>query len=269
MDMQLKGKRALVTGSSSGIGRAIAEMLAGEGVQVVVHGRDAVRVRAVRDGIETNGNQAAMALGDLTAEAEAEAVIDAAQQAFGGIDILINNIGGAISVGNKSWFDADIKEWAQSFQYNIIAAVRLIHSFVPAMKERGWGRVIQISSRNAISPYADLSSYGAAKAAVNNLTLSLSKELAGTGVTSNGVMPGLIYTPQLDAWFLEMAQKHVGSSDVKLGRDYVLKNIVKQTVDRLGQPQDIASFVCYLASPVSDFMTGTTVRLDGGSTPTI
>jgi len=111
--------------------------------------------------------------------------------------------------------------------------------------------------------------YGAAKAAVNNLTLSLSKALAGTGVTSNGVMPGLIYTPQLDSWFVEMARKHTGTGDPKAGREYVLKNVVHQTVDRLGQPKDIAAAVCFIASPLSDFMTGTTFRIDGGATPTI
>jgi NAD(P)-dependent dehydrogenase (short-subunit alcohol dehydrogenase family) len=137
------------------------------------------------------------------------------------------------------------------------------------MRERRWGRVIQISSRNAISPHAQFSAYGASKAAVNNLTLSLSKALAGTGVTSNGLMPGLIYTPLLDSWFVEMAQKHAGTTDPKAGQEHVLKNIVHQSVDRLGQPKDIAAAVCYLASPLSDFMTGTTFRIDGGATPTV
>ena len=148
-------------------------------------------------------------------------------------------------------------------------AVRLIQAFVPGMRERRWGRVIQISSRNAISPHAQFGAYGASKAAVNNLTLSLAKALAGTGVTSNGVMPGLIYTPLLDSWFVEVAQKHAGTTDPKAGQEQVLKNIVHQSVDRLGQPKDIAAAVCYLASPLSDFMTGTTFRIDGGATPTV
>jgi NAD(P)-dependent dehydrogenase (short-subunit alcohol dehydrogenase family) len=97
--------------------------------------------------------------------------------------------------------------------------------------------VIQISARNAISPHAQFGAYGASKAAVNNLTLSLSKALARTGVTSNGVMPGLIYTPQLDSWFVEVAQKHAGTTDPKAGQENVLKNIVHQSVDRLGQPK--------------------------------
>ena len=269
MDMQLKGKRALVTGSSSGIGAEIARMLAAEGVKVVVHGRDEARTQAVATEIETAGGQAATALGDLTKDGGATAVIEAALHAFDGIDILVNNVGGPASVAHRTWFDAPLEEWAETYRHNALAAVRLIQAFVPGMRERRWGRVIQISSRNAISPHAQFGPYGASKAAVNNLALSLSKALAGTGVTSNGVMPGLIYTPQLDSWFVEMAQKHAGTTDPKAGQEHVLKNVVHQTVDRLGQPGDIGAAVCYLASPLSDFMTGTTFRIDGGATPTV
>lgn len=269
MDLQLRDKRALITGSSSGIGAEIARMLAAEGTQVVVHGRDPGRTQAVAAQIEAAGGQAAIALGDLVTEEGAAEVLAAAQRAFGGIDILVNNAGGSLSVSHSSWFDAPLAEWEQSYRHNTLAAVRLIQALVPGMRERRWGRVIQISSRNAISPHAQLGAYGAAKAAVNNLTLSLAKALAGTGVTSNGVMPGLIYTPQLDSWFVEMARKNTASADSRAGQEYVLKNVVHQTVERRGQPRDIAAAVCFLASPLSDFMTGTTLRIDGGATPTV
>ncbi|WP_224361230.1 SDR family NAD(P)-dependent oxidoreductase [Hyalangium versicolor] len=265
----MKERRALVTGSSSGIGAEIARMLAAEGVRVVIHGRDQARVQAVAREIETAGGQAATALGDLTTDEGITATIEAARQAFGGIDILVNNVGGSASVAHSTWFDASLDEWGESYRHNTLAAVRLIQAFVPGMRERRWGRVIQISSRNAISPHAQFGAYAAAKAALNNLTLSLSKALAGTGVTSNGVMPGLIYTPQLDSWFVEVAQKQVGTAEPRAGQAYVLKNVVHQTVERLGQPRDIAAAVCYLASPLSDFMTGTTLRIDGGATPTV
>src|SRR5580698_4560931 len=210
--------------------------------------------------------QAVVALGDLKSEAGAAVVVETAQQAF---DILVNNVGGSASIAHESWFDAPLEEWAEKYQHNVLVAVRLVKAFVPAMRERGWGRVIQISSRNAISPHAQFGGYGAAKAAVNNFTLSLSKALSGTGVTSNGIMPGLIDTPQLDSWFVQTAEKYAGTRDPKDGREYVLKNIIHQAVDRLGEPKDIAAAVCYLASPLSDFMTGTTFRIDGGSTPTV
>jgi NAD(P)-dependent dehydrogenase (short-subunit alcohol dehydrogenase family) len=210
-----------------------------------------------------------LALGDLTTDEGAAAVIAAASEAFDGFDILINNAGGAVSPSNSNWFDASLDVWTDSYRYNALVAVRLIKALAPAMRERGWGRVINISSRNAISPHAQFGDYGAAKAAVNNMTLSLSKALAGTGVTANGVRPGLIYTPQLDDWFLAMAKQHAGSTDPKDGQAHVLKHVVHQTVSRLGRPADIAAAAVYLASALSDFMTGTTVRIDGGSTPTV
>ena len=166
-------------------------------------------------------------------------------------------------------FETTDTQWEEMLAVNLMAGLRLSRVYLRGMAARGWGRVIQISSRNAISPHADLGAYGAVKAAVNNLTLSLSKGLTGTGVTVNGVMPGLIYTPMLESWFVQLAQRHHGSSDPLHGQEYALKNVVKQTVDRLGQPRDIATYVCYLASPLSDFMTGTTIRIDGGSTPTV
>jgi 3-oxoacyl-[acyl-carrier protein] reductase len=269
MDLKLTGKRALVTGSSSGIGAEIARMLAGEGATVLVHGRNQERVDAVVAQIRAAGGHAEAILGDLNSSEEIATVIQVVERVSNGIDILVNNVGGSASVAHPTWFDASPEEWAKNYDQNLIPAVRLIQAFVPGMRERGWGRVIQISSRNAISPHAQFAGYGAAKAALNNLTLSLSKALAGTGVTSNGIMPGLIYTPQLDSWFAEVAQKQAGSDDPKAGQEFVLKNIIHQTVDRLGEPRDIAAPVCYLASPLSDFMTGTTFRIDGGSTPTV
>ena len=268
MDLQLADKRALITGSTSGIGAEIARMLALEGVKVVVHGRDRGRAQAVIAGIEAKGGQAAAALGDLSTAGGTKAVIEAAEQAFGGIDILVNNAGGSNSASAPGWFETPVEEWVDSYRQNTLPAVRLAQAFVPGMRERELGRVIQISSRNAISAYAQFGPYGAAKAAVNNLTLSLSKALAGTGVTSNGIMPGLIYTPLVDPWFEALA-KQQGSDDPKVGEAFALKNVLQQTVARLGQPKDIAAAVCFIASPLSNFMTGTTFHIDGGATPTV
>ncbi len=268
MDLQLADKCALVTGSTSGIGAEIARTLALERVKVVVHGRDRGRAEGVVADIEARGGHAAVAIGDLMTADGVEAVIKATEQAFDGIDILVNNAGGSNSATASGWFETPVEEWAESYRQNALPAVRLAQAFVPAMRQRGWGRVIQISSRNAISAYAQFGPYGAAKAALNNLTLSLSKALAGTGVTSNGIMPGLIYTPLVDPWFRALA-KQLGSDDPQVGQDFAFKNVLQQTVPRIGQPRDIAVAVCFIASPLCDFMTGTTFRIDGGATPTV
>src|SRR5580700_1423 len=244
MDLQLTNKRALVTGSTSGIGAEIARMLAHEGVKVVVHGRDRARAQAVVADIEAKGDRADMAMGDLMTADGIEAVVKTTKHALGGIDILVNNAGGSNSRSASGWFETPVDEWTESYRQNALPAVRLAQAFVPAMRDRGWGRVIQISSRNAISAYAQFGPYGAAKAALNNLTLSLSKALAGTGVTSNGIMPGLIYTPLVDPWFKALA-KQLGSDDPQVGQDFALKNVLQQMVARLGLPGDIAAAVCF------------------------
>ena len=268
MDLQLAGKRALVTGSSSGIGSEIARMLAAEGIDVVVHGRNVERTQAVVRQIEDAGGRAAIALGDLMTEDGKAAVIDATGRAFGGVDILVNNAGGSSSDAARAWFETTGEEWTDSYRQNTLPSVALAQAFVPGMRERGWGRRILISSRNAISAYAEFGPYGAAKAALNNLTLSLSKALAGTGVTSNGIMPGFIYTPLVEDWFKTLARQQ-GSYDPAVGRDFAIKNVLRQTVGRIGEAKDIAFTVCMIASPLNDFMTGTTFRVDGGATPTI
>jgi len=269
MDMLLHGKRALVTGSTSGIGAQCARTLAAEGVAVVINGRVRDRAEAVAGEIDAAGGRSAVVLGDVATPEGAEAVAACARAAFGGIDILVNNVGNPTREARGSWFDSSPDEWIADFRQNALATVRLVHALVPAMRATGWGRVIQISSRNAVSPHAPLPAYGAAKAAINNLTLSLSKELAGTGITSNGIMPGLIDTPTLDGWFRGLAKCHAGADDPEAGKAYALEHIVHQTVARLGRPMDVAAAVCFIASPLSDFMTGTTFRIDGGSTPTL
>lgn len=268
MDLKLAGRNALVTGSTSGIGAGIAIALAREGATVVVHGRSEARAKSVVEQIVEAGGKAHPALGDLGNDDGANAVIEQALGAVKQIDILVNNVGGPVE-GKVSFFDTTLAEWADSYNGNALAAVRMIQGLVPAMKARGWGRVIQITSRNAISPHANMPSYGGAKAAMNNFTLGLSKELAFTGVTSNAVMPGLIYTQQLDHFLRDIAKHQGWGEDLERAKEHLLKNLVRQTVERLGEVNDIANYVCYVASPLSDFMTGSIVRIDGGSTPTL
>jgi 3-oxoacyl-[acyl-carrier protein] reductase len=148
MDLRLAGKRAPVTGSSAGLGEAIAKFLAAEGAVVVVRGRDIGRTNAVAQAIHAAGGSAEIAIGDLSTDGGADTVASAAQ-AGGGIDILVNNAG---AYHHLTWMEATPDRWIESYQSNVVSCVRMIHRLVPGMKERRWGRVIQIGGGLAIQP---------------------------------------------------------------------------------------------------------------------
>jgi len=270
MDLRLDGKRALVTGSSAGIGTGIAETLAREGAATVVHGRDRDRAEAVAARIREAGGRAAVAVGDLSTDAGAAAVAEAASAAFGGIDILVNNAGGRSSdAGVVNWLGAEPRDWLDTYEMNTVAALRMIRHLAPAMKERGWGRLIQIGSTAGTSPNAGAPHYGAAKAALVNLTVSLAKAFSRTGVTANTVSPGMVRTPALDAWLDGIAREKGWAGDRRRSEAWVLENIVHQSVGRIGTPEDIAGLVAFVASPLGDFINGANLRIDGGNSPAV
>jgi NAD(P)-dependent dehydrogenase (short-subunit alcohol dehydrogenase family) len=268
VELGLAGRRALVTGSSSGIGTGIAEMLAAEGVAVVVHGRNAERAQRVADGITAAGGKAAVAIGDLATDEGAAGVADAALAAYDGIDILVNNAGGSVEAADQSWFALSTEDWLTTFQANVLAAVRLIHRLVPPMRERGWGRVINIGTGAAITPTSGQPDYGPSKAAMLNMSLGLSKALGKTGVTSNTVSPGMIRTAGLERFLRGFAEKRGWGDDVAQAEAYVVKG-TGQTVARVGEVDDIAYAVAMLASPRSDFINGINMHVDGGISPSI
>jgi NAD(P)-dependent dehydrogenase (short-subunit alcohol dehydrogenase family) len=270
MDFQLRGKRALVSGASGGIGASIARTLAAEGVSVVVHGRDEARAAAVARQISIAGGVAAIALGDLSNEAGVQSVALVADKAFGGIDILVNNAGAPSDAAlGMGMFDLDPKEWVSTYERNLISALRLSAYFSPQMKERGWGRIIQITSGLAYAPRGLQGDYTASKAALNNFTFNLSRALANTGVTVNGISPGMTVTPMLEEWLASVAEANGLGRDIAKGEEFVLKNMFQTTVARLGQPQDVANAVAYIASPLADYVNGTTLRVDGGGSPAV
>jgi NAD(P)-dependent dehydrogenase (short-subunit alcohol dehydrogenase family) len=268
MDLQLEGKRALVSGSSSGIGVGIAKLLADEGVSVVVTGRNEERLARVSSEIAARGGTVASAIGDLATDEGARRVAEAAIGAFGGIDILVNNAGGSSEEESKSWFDVPLDEWVGTFQKNVMAAARLIHHLVPAMKERGWGRVIQIGSGAGMIPTSAQPDYGPAKAAMVNMSMGLSKALSGTGVTVNTVSPGMIMTDGLMDFLRVFAAKRGWEGDTDRAAQYILKGC-GQTVNRIGQVEDVAFAVAMLASPLGEFMNGVNLHVDGGGTQSI
>jgi 3-oxoacyl-[acyl-carrier protein] reductase len=266
MDLQLKGKRAVVTGSSSGIGEAIARWLAAEGVAVVVHGRREAEAKRVASEITAKGGKAVVALGDLATDAGADAVVKITNEAIGGADILVNNAG---AFPQKPWLESTAAEWNDLYNQNVGSMVRLITRLVPGMKKRGWGRVISLASGVAVMPFPGMASYSATKAANLNLAVSLAKDLAGTGVTSNAVSPGMIVTPGVEDMLKAMAPQYgLPSDDFATLEQFAVKNMVPNPSARLGRVEDIAAAVTFLASPLSGYINGADIRVDGGTVPT-
>ena len=263
MDLRLVGKRALVTGSSSGIGEAIVKLLAAEGVAVVVHGRDESRANTVAEAIRAGGGSAEVALGDLTTDAGADAVASATL-AGGPIDILVNNAG---VIPRRSWTETTATDWAQIYNSNVISGVRMIQRLVPQMRERHWGRVIQIGGGLSQQPQAGGPNYNATLAARHNLAVSLARELKDTGVTSNVVSPGAILSSEAArAQLTHLAQAHGWGGETWEEIEHnATQAIAPNDVGRLGRPEEIAAAVAYLASPISDYVSGATIRVDGGT----
>lgn len=262
MDLELAGRRALVTGSSSGIGEGIARMLAQEGCAVVVHGRNRERAEKVAREI----NAAGMALGDLSTDEGAAAVHEQAVAALGGnVEILVNNAGGtAGDSSSRPPLKITVAEWMETYQGNTLAAVRMALLCVPDMVEAKWGRVIQISSAVAQQPNNLGSDYSGAKASLNNFTVSLAGSLRGAGVTVNTVTPGIIMMDGLIRWAREQygnPAMTVEEITARMAADGVME---VPPAGRLGSPEDLAVIVCTLASPRSGFVTGSNYRVDGG-----
>lgn len=261
MDLKLKGKRALVTGSSSGLGKAIAKMLAHEGAAVVIHGRDEARASAVARDIRDHGGRASVVLGDLSSDAGADAVASGALK-DGQVDILVNNAGAYHHLG---WMETNAKVWTETYQVNVISAVRLIQQLVPLMKKNKWGRVIQIGGGLAIQPIPMRPDYNASLAARHNLAVSLARELKESGVTSNAIAPGAILVDSVEQLLREIAPKFKWGSaweDIEKG---AVRDMVPNDIGRLGRPDEIAGAVSYLCSPFADYISGAIIRVDGGT----
>ncbi|MFE4369110.1 SDR family NAD(P)-dependent oxidoreductase [Streptomyces sp. NPDC056835] len=261
MDLQLVGRRALVTGSSSGLGEAIARRLAAEGAAVVVHGRDRTRTAAVARSIREDGGIAGIAIGDLATDAGAGEVQAAAVE-DGPIDILVNNAG--IYDPAARWGETPPEAWAEMYNVNVIASVRMVQRLLPGMRERGWGRVIQISSVTGHRPTASQPHYAATNAARNNLATSLARELKHSGVTSNAVAAGGILTPAaLD--FVVGAGKARGWGETWAEIEPKAVALAPNDVGHIARPDEYANLVAFLAGPAAGYINGTTLHIDGGS----
>ncbi|WP_034915778.1 SDR family NAD(P)-dependent oxidoreductase [Erwinia sp. 9145] len=265
MNLQLEGKKALITGSSKGIGEAIARRLAIEKAVVIVHGRDRAQTEKVASAIVAEGGKAFFVTGDLTSNDDVQQLVDEAEKLAGGIDILVNNAGGSGGI-KESWSETQIASWTSTYDRNVLAALRVTTRLLSAMRQNQWGRIINISSIAAIMPPPSAPDYSASKAAMNAMTVSLAKAVAAEGVTVNSVSPGTVHSTTLEARFREVAQqqklldKEAPWNDIER---VVLPLFAQVPAGRVGKPDDIAQAVAFLASPLAGYITGINLRIDG------
>ncbi|MFZ5706864.1 MAG: SDR family NAD(P)-dependent oxidoreductase [Pseudomonadota bacterium] len=265
MSRPLEGKRALVTGSSAGLGEGIALRLAEEGADVCLHGRNEERLAAARERVAKAGGAVHAVTGSLSDDAGAKAVFDGAVAALGGVDILVNNAGGeSAGGGTMAWLDTDADIWNSSYNSNVGSIVRLVKLAVPGMREAGWGRLIQLSSESADFPMAIIPDYQAAKLAIRSLTRSLAMALARTGITSNSISPGLTHSTGPDRWLKEMAKANGWADDWESITAQVQDGMISNFAGRIGEPADIAHVVAFLADPRAGFVNGIDIAANGG-----
>jgi 3-oxoacyl-[acyl-carrier protein] reductase len=271
MDLKLQGKRALITGSSKGIGEAIARTLAREGATVIVHGRDREKAEHVAANIIAEGGQAHVVIGDLTQDDAVERLMTEAETLAGTVEILVNNAGGSGGV-KESWDNTQPSSWSSAYDRNVLAALRVTTRILPKMREAKWGRVINISSLAATMPPPTGPDYSACKAAMNTMTASLAKAVAADGITVNAVSPGTIRSSTLEDRFREVAKARgfgdAGTPWEDIERA-VLPMFAQVPVGRVGELEEIASAIAFLASPAAGYITGINLRIDGGLSPSL
>ncbi|MFF0463547.1 SDR family NAD(P)-dependent oxidoreductase [Streptomyces mexicanus] len=257
MQIDLSGRSALVTGSTQGIGRAIATGLARAGARVVVNGRGEERVaeavRTVR--ADSGSDDVGGAVGDLATEQGAAAVLEAVPS----VDILVNNLG---IFGAAPALEIDDAEWRRYFEVNVLSAVRLIRAYLPGMKERGWGRVLNLASDSAVVIPAEMIHYGMTKTSLLAVSRGFAKDAAGTGVTVNSVIAGPTHTGGVEDFVRELVGEELPWDEAQ--REFMVKYRPQSLLQRLIEPEEIAHLVVYLASPYASATTGGAVRVDGG-----
>ncbi|MEA3152175.1 MAG: hypothetical protein QOD56_3114 [Gammaproteobacteria bacterium] len=257
MDLQLRNKVALVTGSTAGIGNAIAASLAREGASVIVNGRSQTAVDgAVATMAAQSGNKVLGFAGDLSQASVADALF----RQHPSVDIVVNNLGIFEVRAFKDITDAD---WQRFFDVNVLSGVRLARLYFPQMLERNWGRVIFISSESAYHIPAEMIHYGMTKSAQISVSRGLAELTVGTAVTVNTVLPGPTRSRGVGDFVEEMA-KASGKSAETVEQEFFKTARPTSLLQRFATPEEVAALVTYVASPLSSATNGAALRVDGG-----
>ncbi|MGX9694345.1 SDR family NAD(P)-dependent oxidoreductase [Achromobacter anxifer] len=258
MKIELNGKKALVTGSSGGIGLAIAAGLAEAGAEVVLHGRNGAKLAQAAATLSSQYPAARISTieADL-ATADGAASISAAHP---DVDILVNNAG---YFAPKSFTEITDDDWQYMLDTNVMSGVRLSRYYLPRMLAAGWGRIVFISSESAVQIPAEMIHYGVSKTALLGVSRGLAELTAGTGVTVNAVLPGPTRSEGVSDFFAEMAREQ-GVTQDEMERDFIAQHRPTSLLRRLATVEEVANMVVYTCSAQASATNGAALRVDGG-----
>lgn len=256
MDLKLDEKLALVTGSTKGIGLAIASALAAEGCWVIVNGRTPASVDAALARIRAKVPEARLEgfAADLATAVGAAAVT----ARFPGVDILVNNVG---IYERKAFEEIPDDDWQRFFDVNVMSGVRLSRAYLPGMKSRGWGRIVFISSESGIHIPAEMVHYGMTKTAQLAVSRGIAETCAGTNVTCNAVLPG---PTRSDGLVAALTRRGGGQSMAEMEEQLIRVGRPSSLIRRLAEPDEVATMVAYVCSPLASATNGAALRVEGG-----
>ena len=258
MDLGIAGKAALVTASSKGLGRAVAEELAREGVRLAICSRDASRIAEVAEAIAADSGASVIGLrADVSRPDEVKGLIADVTGRLGGLDILVTNAGGPPSGTFETITDND---WENAYRLNLASVVEMCRAVVPHMKEKGWGRIVNITSIAVKEPVDGLMLSNSLRAAVVGFAKTLSREVASHNILVNNVCPGFTMTERV----VQLSEATAERRGIR-PEDVLKEWEATIPLGRIGTPREFASLVAFLASERASYITGTTIQVDGGA----